>query len=189
MGQWHATVSGPPDVRIPVVLLVPAALSRHRGRRAARLRGHAPKSARLVTGLEGVLVDRDPLELAALEPTDGRRRVLMIAGPAALLVAKVQKTSDRVGSTRSRDKDALDVLRLLRGVTTADLAARFNGVLADPISAQSAVAAARGFVELFRRGGEGTEMAVRAAAGAAEADEIRESIALLAKDLQEAALP
>lgn len=37
-----------------------------------------------------------------------------VAGPAALLVAKVFKIHERRGSARANDKDALDVLRILR---------------------------------------------------------------------------
>jgi hypothetical protein len=45
---------------------------------------------------------------------DTRSIAVRVAGPAALLVAKVHKISERVGTARQKDKAALDVLRLLR---------------------------------------------------------------------------
>ena len=59
----------------------------------------------------------------------------MVAGPAALIVAKVHKIMDREGDgDRMSDKDAIDVYRLLRVVPTLDLTQRFRRLLADPLS-------------------------------------------------------
>ena len=115
---------------------------------------------------------------------DPRVFELRVAGPAALLVAKVHKIDDRHGSQRETDKDALDVLRLLRGTTTDDLAGRFVKILAD---SRSAGVAARGkallAVQFATRMGVGVEMAVRAAGPLADADEIAASAEALAGDL------
>ena len=51
---------------------------------------------------------------------------MAIAGPAALLVAKVIKISERLGQAdrqpdRLKEKDALDAFRLLQAVDTAEL--------------------------------------------------------------------
>ena len=67
----------------------------------------------------------------ALEASDGRKFDVRVAGTAALLVAKVYKIRDGSGTTRLTDKDALDVLRLLRGTTTDDLAGRMQRLLRD----------------------------------------------------------
>ena len=65
------------------------------------------------------------MEIVSLERNDDRSVVMSVAGPAALLVAKVHKIAERTGiSDRVSDKDALDVLRLLQATDTATLAAR-----------------------------------------------------------------
>lgn len=125
VGVW--TTSRPtslsPAVRVSIDLLVPQAVSPGQGRRAAHLPGHDPRAARIVRGLEGALVDVDVMSLTALDPQDPRAFDIRVAGPAALLLAKVHKIRDRSGSARGSDKDALDVLRLLRGTQTPELAA------------------------------------------------------------------
>ncbi len=112
------------DTLVAVDLLVPAGASPAPGRRAARLAGHEQRTARKTVGIEGVLVDADVMRLGALDPADTRSFEIRVAGPAALLAAKVHKIRDRSGSNRQSDKDALDVLRLLRGSDMSDLAAR-----------------------------------------------------------------
>src|SRR3990170_972500 len=126
------------DTEVAVDLLVPASVSPGTGRRAARLRGHDARAARIVKGLDGAIVDADLMHLTALEAADARAFDLRVAGPAALLVAKVHKISERHGTDRQSDKDALDVLRLLRGTETDDLARRYQRLLADPRSAEAA---------------------------------------------------
>lgn len=65
-----------------------------------------------------MIADADIMGVGALDASDGRKFDVRVAGSAALLVAKVHKVRDRSGTERSTDKDALDVLRLLRGTTT-----------------------------------------------------------------------
>ena len=92
----------------------------------------------LTTGPCGhfALVDRSRHTIGALDVADSRSYEIWIAGPAALLVAKVHKIAERVGSpARERDKDALDVLRLLRGVETTRLAGQLDLLGRDPLSA------------------------------------------------------
>jgi hypothetical protein len=55
------------------------------------------------------------MRMDAFEDSDTRGFDLSVAGPAALLVSKLHKIADRAGSPRAKDKDAYDVLRLLRG--------------------------------------------------------------------------
>ena len=67
-----------------------------------------------------MLVDFDMLPLRSLDGGDPRALDVKVAGPAGLLVAKLHKIEERNGTPRAVDKDALDVLRLLRGVSTED---------------------------------------------------------------------
>lgn len=185
VGVWLARrgTRSLPEVQVQVDLLVPEAVSPGKGRRAARLRGHEPTAARIVRGLEGVLVDQDRLALRALDPGDARVIEAKVAGPAGLLVAKLHKIEERKGTARANDKDALDVFRLLRGVPTDDFAARIWRVLADPRSAQAGRRGLALLPALFGRGGEGAEMAARAVADVMDAAEVRLACALLTEDL------
>ena len=71
--------------------------------------------ARKVIGLEGSLLDHDLIEICA---SMGRLPTftVCVAGPAALVVAKVYKLRDRLveaKTDRVADKDAADVYRLM----------------------------------------------------------------------------
>lgn len=185
VGVWLALhpTPGQPDLDVQIDLLVPETVSPGKGRRAARLRGHEPNAARIVRGLEGAVVDFDRFVVLALDPSDARAVEAKVAGPAALLVAKLHKIDERKGTARSGDKDALDVFRLLRGIPTAEFVDRMSLVLADE---RSADAAQRGLVllgQLFHRGGEGTVMTARAVAGLMDDAEVRASCEALSKDL------
>ena len=95
------------DVMVPDALAGP-------GTRGARLGAHGKRAARRAKGLEATLVDRERRTVVALDPADTRAREIWIAGPAALIVAKLHKIGERVGTQgRVRDKDALDLYRLL----------------------------------------------------------------------------
>ncbi len=142
------------------------------------------KLARIVKGLEGAVVDVDVMKVAALEASDAREYDIRVAGPAALLVAKVFKINDRRDTDRQNDKDALDVIRLLRGTTTAGLAGRMKRALED---ARSAVVAKAGMDLLQRdfgmRDGLGVQMAIRAVGVLADHDELAASCEVLVRDL------
>lgn len=185
VGVWLTRRDTPSlaDVLVQVDLLVPEAVSPGKGRRAARLPGHEPTAARIVRGLEGVLVDQDLLTLRALDPDDARTVEAKVAGPAGLLVAKLHKIDERKGTARANDKDALDVFRLLRGVPTEELAERMGRVQTDPRSAEAGQRGTVLLTELFGRGGEGAEMAARAVAGVMAAAEVRLACELLVGDL------
>lgn len=169
---------------VGVDLLVPATLGGP-GRRAARIPPHARQTARKVAGLEGALVDHDLRRIGALDPGDRRQFELMVAGPAALIVAKVHKIMERQGDAdRRSDKDALDVYRLLRVVPTPALAQRFRTLLADPISQHVTETAQRMLPDLFgRMNAPGTQMAVRAARPLESGDTLAASLAALSQDL------
>jgi len=119
VGMWQEMVDVEGVMRmVGLDLLVPESLGGP-GRRAARIPPHARQTARKVAGLEGALVDRDLRRIGALDPGDRRQFNLFVAGPAALLVAKVHKIMDREEDAgRRSDKDALDLYRLLRAVPT-----------------------------------------------------------------------
>ena len=103
---------------IPVDLLVPQGYERgsHRG---ARIPPHDKRDARRVPGLEAAAVDYRKMVIEALEAQDPRSIEANVAGPAALLVAKMHKIGERVerarkgGRDRSVGKDAHDVFRPL----------------------------------------------------------------------------
>jgi len=82
--------------------------------------------------LEPALVDHDPMVLLALEEGDERSTVLNVAGPAAMLVAKLIKLQERLDerraghSDRIKPKDVIDIFRLLVGTTADQLRAGIN---------------------------------------------------------------
>jgi hypothetical protein len=186
VGVWitKRATSQQVDTEVAIDLLVPASVSPGTGRRAARLRGHDSRAARIVRGLDGAIVDADVMRLVALEASDSRAFDVRVAGPAALLVAKVHKISERHGTDRQSDKDALDVLRLLRGTQTDDLATRYTRLLGDRRSDEAArVGRTLLDAQFTKRTGIGVEMAIRSAGALADAEEIAASCEALASDL------
>ncbi|MCY3730457.1 MAG: hypothetical protein OXF98_03880 [Rhodospirillaceae bacterium] len=170
---------------IPVDLMVPEALAGP-GSRGARLGPHGKRVARRAKGLEGALIDRDRMEITSLDPGVERSVEMLVAGPAALLVAKVHKIAERTTGTADRvsDKDALDVLRLLQATDTATLVARLVDLADDTVSAEVAAEAVSQLGRLFgSRDAVGISMAVRAARADAEADVISASFTTLVSDL------
>lgn len=165
-------------VKIPVDLLVPERLSQG-GRRSVQIPPHDRMSARRVPGLEAAVVDHDPMPVASLEPAaDPRVITASVAGPAALLVAKVYKLHDRVDrpqKSRLNDKDAGDVIRLMMiNEGPFDVADRFRKLLADNRTSD-VVKTGLGYLHaLFgARATVGTEMAVAALAGGLDERTIR----------------
>ena len=186
VGVWvtHRPTSANIATEFAIDLLVPASISPGRGRRAARLPGHDARSARIVRGLEGVIADADVMRVGALDTSDSRELDVRVAGSAALLVAKVHKIGDRSGTVRSTDKDALDVLRLLRGTATDDLAGRMQQLMKDddarPVAEEALDLLGSQFAN---RTGEGIEMAVRAVGALGDPAEISASCEVLSGDL------
>lgn len=169
---------------VAVDLLVPETLG-GAGRRGARIPPHGKAVARKVSGLEAALVDRNVMTLTALDPSDHRQFELAVAGPSALLVAKVHKILDRVASpNRLSDKDALDVYRLLRAIPTSDLLRRVSVLLADDVSRSVTQRAIAEFEQLFGAPtAVGSLMAVRAAGPLEAGETLSASLAVLAQDL------
>jgi methylthioribose-1-phosphate isomerase len=170
--------------------MVPEALAGP-GRRGADLGLHGRLAARRARGLEAALVDRSIMTVASLEERDSRTFDIRVAGSGALLVAKLHKIADRSTDRRRRsDKDAMDILRLLRGVTTVALAASVRELLMDGRSAEVAAEALQHLERLFgSAAAEGSQMAARSAELLENAAEIAASCTALAGDLLAALQP
>ncbi|MCZ7664835.1 MAG: hypothetical protein M5U22_18790 [Thermoleophilia bacterium] len=192
VGIWslRQVVAGIPAI-VTVDLLVPEALG-GAGRRAARMGGsHGKRTAMKAHGLEAAVVDNEPTVLGALDPADVRSFEIRVAGPAALLVSKVHKVAERVADAASggredrvKDKDALDILRLLRAVDPKATATRLHELTQDDLAGSVTEEAIARMPELF--GGvasPGSLVAARAAAGAEDPDVIAASCVALVKEL------
>jgi hypothetical protein len=168
---------------VRVDLMVPEAVAGG-GRRGARLGPHGNQAARKARGLEGALVDNEVHEIASFRP-EGRHLDVLVAGPAALLVSKLHKLSERVDDPgRLKDKDALDVLRLLQAIAldvlVEGLARLRRSDLARAVTADGLTALERLFGQAEA---PGSVFAARAAEGLEDADTITASCAALAQDL------
>ncbi|WP_026939240.1 hypothetical protein [Holophaga foetida] len=186
VGMWitHRKTATNPETQVAVDLLVPEGMSPGTGRRSAGLIGHDSKVARKVKGLEGSLVDAEKMDVGSFVADDHRSFSLSVAGPAALLMSKVFKIQDRLGSDRLSDKDALDVYRLLRGTPTEDMASRYGKILGDA----RAEANAKVSLELLEsqfgdRRSDGVQMALRAVSGLVDPEETATALQFLTKDL------
>lgn len=180
-GQWLS-----PD-RVPVDLMVPDRLAGS-GSRSADLGVHGRRTARRAKGLEAAFVDRESMTVSALEPGDDRSIEMNVAGPGALLVAKIHKIADR-SSTPDRliGKDALDVLRLLQCVSTDELCARLVRLRQDELSRDVTDEAIAQMPLLFGSSDSlGVSMAVRAVGDLENPDVIASSMVALANDLLDA---
>ena len=183
VGVWRSSRDD-----VTVDLLVPEAES-GQGRRSARLPDpHGNRVARRSRGLEGALVDKREHDIAALEDRDPRQITIAVAGPAALLVAKLHKIADRRGDARRLEgKDALDVLRLLRAIDTDDLAAGTRTLLANPRSVAVTREAIALLGEFFGAATAQGALLVRfAVAGIEDPEPLVQSSVVLANDLLDA---
>ena len=185
VGTWVKSrlLEGRP-VEVKIDLMVPEAVGGP-GRRGARLGPHGNKAARKARGLEATLVDRQRRTIGALNGGDNRAFEVAVAGPAALIVAKLYKISERVDAPgRSEDKDALDVLRLLRVVSTKVLADGVHTLLNEETSVGVTEEALAFLRDLFSEPSRlGCQMAARAAAPLEPEDTIAASCAFLTQDL------
>ena len=179
------------DGGVQVDLLVPAAIGGP-GRRAARLGVHGNRAAMKVRGLEGALVSHSRRTVNSLISESDRSCILNVAGPAALLVAKVHKIGERFSDIRSHrrellHKDAFDIYRLLRAIDTAELASEFGLLQSHEISSRVTSEALPMFQDLFgTRSGPGTELVVEHVLGLEDSAFIAESTFALSQDLLEA---
>ena len=134
-------------------------------------------AARKALGLEGVVIDVDVMEISGLEAAETRSFSVRVAGPAALVVAKLHKLQERlqVGKAdRIADKDASDVYRIMQAVPVEDFLVRLRPLLADPIAKGPTTAAVRFLGELFgARASHGVQMAVEALRVGVPADRVQ----------------
>jgi hypothetical protein len=184
----HATQPGAwlNPAGIPVDLMVPEALAGQYGRRAARIPPHANDAARRAAGLEAAVVDHSPVEVRSLAEDDHRCHTANVAGPAALLIAKLFKLGERQATPgRLVDKDAHDIYRLLLAVPTDRLAVTLLRLRKDELAGGVTMRAMDYLRELFAAGAAapGSVMAGRAEEGIGEPSTASAAVAALAADL------
>ncbi|MDH2904203.1 MAG: hypothetical protein PXZ08_09690 [Actinomycetota bacterium] len=87
-------------------------------------------------GLEAAIIDNEVMTIRALAADDDRTVDARVAGPSALLVAKLHKLGERREKAPARlmDKDAYDVYRLLVTVPTQVLATTLDRLLEDDLA-------------------------------------------------------
>ena len=173
---------------IPVDLMVPRSMDRAESPRirGARIPPHGPRAARRVRGLEAVVVDSSTMDVSALDPADRRTVAVKVAGPAALVVAKLHKIAERAGAPhRLDDKDAHDLYRVLLAIDTGELAAAMSVLLADERSVEVTREAMTNLQELFAAGPSalGAVMVGRAEGGFGDPEVASQAASLLAADL------
>jgi hypothetical protein len=172
---------------IPVDLLVPAGVAPgNPKRRGVDMPPHDRRATRRTPGLEAALVDREPRDIAALGSGDARSFTLAVAGPAALLVAKLQKISERMTQPERRHvaKDGHDAYRLLRDVPAEEFVERFERLLVEDVSAGGAHAAVDQLRALF--GGPdayGVALAAAHISGVGDPETVTAGCVALADDL------
>jgi hypothetical protein len=165
---------------------VPAALAGAGSGRGARIPPHHRHATRRTAGLEAAVVDHTPMRIGALDPADTRVVTIGVAGPAALLVAKLHKLGERQGDTkRLVDKDAHDIYRLLVATETADLAERLVALGDDELAGESSRAAVAYLRQLFsgESDGLGAAMAGRAEELVGDPAVVAMAVTALADDL------
>lgn len=173
---------------VKVDLLMPEAVGGG-GRRAARVKGHEKGCVLKVRGLEGCLVDCAPHTICALEASDTRSYEILVAGPAALLVGKLIKLKERTaefesgGRDRRKNKDALDVLRILRAIEMKKLATQLRMLAAEDVSSDVTREAIDGLRDLFGRADSSASKMAAEAAFPEPAATIADSCAALTAEL------
>ena len=163
-GIWWKTIvidGTPTDVEVDI--MVPEHFAPAGGRRSVRLPPHDKMIARKAIGLEGSILDHDLMEVAALDGTDSRQFAIRVAGPAALIVAKVYKLRDRLADgklDRIADKDAAAVYRLMLAVPLREFLHRLRPVMDDETAGPVCREAIELMEQLFgSRGADGVRMA------------------------------
>lgn len=174
---------------IPVDLMVPEHLAGGGGRsaRGARIPPHDRRAVRRARGLEAAVVDNAWMTVPALDPADCRHHEARVAGPAALVVAKLHKIGERVADSPDRlvDKDAHDIYRVLLDSPTQPLAADFRRLLSDDLAGKVTAQATEFLREHFAAGprATGSWMAGRTEEGIGEPETVALQTSILASDL------
>jgi hypothetical protein len=172
---------------IPVDLMVPETLAGGSGSRAATHPPHDKRALRRAAGLEAALIDYQPMQIRTLHEGDDRVIVANVAGPAALMVAKLHKIGDRAEAKPGRlvDKDAHDLYRILVAIDTATLAERVRMLRANDLAGPGTEKALVWLRDLFAAGplATGSQMAARTEAPFGTAETVAAACAVLAQDL------
>lgn len=177
---------------VPVDLMVPEALAGDGGKsaRSARIPPHDKRATRRARGLEAVVVDNEWMIVGALDGRDSRRHEVRVAGPAALVVAKLHKIGERAADSPERlvDKDAHDLYRVLVHTPTPSLAAGFRRLFSDDLAGKVTAEAVETLRSHFAAGPEaiGSAMAGRAEVGVGQPETVSLQTSILASDLIEA---
>lgn len=181
-GLWQRPEQvGAITVELEVDLLVPHLLApRPNSRRSTELPPHDAMATRKVPGLEVAAVDRSLMTIGSLTPTDPREIQTYVAGPAALLIAKAIKLSERIQDAVTRPhrlsaKDAADIYRIMTLFPPHQVASTFATLRAHPRVGEVAEEGIKHLTVLF--GGHatpGTDLAVQALAGDVPESRIRD---------------
>lgn len=182
-GAWQSKPLPGAPKGVVVDLLVPTGLSKNPAWRAARIDGQVTGAARYARGIEAALVDNTKQRVAALEDADKRLFEISIAGPAALLIAKLIKLGERVGTTRQDDKDAFEIFRLLQQPVEA-VVAGWRKAESAPLSRDVAAEAKGLLARLFAEDrSPGAEIAGKYVRGSDDPDIVTQSARTLAREL------
>ena len=155
---------------VTVDLIVPEALA-GKGSRAARLVGHSRTAVGRARGLEAAVVDRSPIQIGSFDGTDQRSYTIHVAGPTALLVAKLHKLAERIEQDdrrpdRVKPKDAADTYRLMLHTDPDEVLNVLRALLTHPVAGEVTSEALRYLDSLYRRPRDrGTTLAEQGLAG------------------------
>ena len=166
--------------------MVPEQLAGAGSRRSGRVSPHSDRATRRATGLEAAVIDHAPMTIAALEPSDTRTIEMNVAGPAALLVAKLHKLGERQATPgRLLDKDAHDVYRLLVATESEPMAVTLRQLREHELCGRVTQEALVYLEQLFAAGptAVGSTMAGRAEQLVGDPATVSASVAVLAAEL------
>jgi predicted nucleotidyltransferase len=173
---------------IPVDLMVPEAIAGGKGSRSVSAPPHDKTAMRRAVGLEAAVVDNSPMLISSLLPK-GRSLTAKVASPAALLVAKLHKISDRRDNPlRLIDKDAHDIFRILVCIPTEVLSGDLIRLCSNELAGPVTLSAISALQELFAAGSDalGSVMAGRAEELIGDPVVVAASVSVLAQDLMRA---
>ncbi|WP_053384539.1 GSU2403 family nucleotidyltransferase fold protein [Leucobacter celer] len=182
VGSWITDFDVAVDLMVPTEVAGPG----KKTSRGVEAPPHDRYAMRRTHGLEGAIVDYYVKTITSLEPNDSRSFEVKVAGPAALLVAKLHKINDRLEQPQNRrdDKDAHDVYRLLRTIETATLADTLQRLLTTPVTKAVTTEAVGMLRELFgSSSAQGSLMAGRSEEGVGDPEQVSLAASFLATDL------
>lgn len=188
--SYHPTAPQPGSwlspTGIPVDLMVPERLAGKGSRRSGRIPPHGNHATRRTKGLEAAVVDHSLMWISALEASDDRSFEVNVAGPAALLVAKLHKINERQSAPgRLIDKDAHDIYRLLVATESRTMADGLRALKTNDLSGEVTSEAITYLAELFASGPNavGSIMAGRAETLVGDPEMVSVSVSQLAQDV------